>query len=92
MRSTNGLFKGRLIARYLVADQPISPEVQFQFEGEHQESGGSYPWSGNGGARGQVRLLYLNDHQLQLTWHTTEPGREARLVSGSATLVRRRSP
>ncbi|MCC6294266.1 MAG: J domain-containing protein [Bryobacterales bacterium] len=92
VRSANGLLKGRLNARYRVADQPISPEVQFQFEGEHQESGGSYSWSGNGGARGQVRLHSLSDDQLQLTWHTTEPGREARLVSGSATLVRRRSP
>ncbi|MCC7236727.1 MAG: J domain-containing protein [Bryobacterales bacterium] len=92
IRYTNGFLKGRFTARYRVANQPISPEVQFRFEGAPLDSGASYSWSGNGGARGQVRLHSIGDHQLQVTWHTTQPGPEARLVSGSALLVRRQAP
>ncbi|MBK7928003.1 MAG: hypothetical protein IPJ98_11075 [Bryobacterales bacterium] len=92
LRETGGVVKGRYLARYQVADRAISPEVRFQFEGAAGEEAGEFVWSGNGGAKGEVRLRRVGDHQMQVSWHTTEAGAEVGLMSGTAMLIRRQTP
>jgi hypothetical protein len=84
-----GLVRGRYYARYRVMDQAISPAVAFQFQGRVGPDGGSVPWSGTGGARGEVTLRLLASGSLEVTWVANELGRDLALISGTATLVRR---
>ena len=79
---------GRYRARYRVPDQALSPAVEFQFEGR-AGSTERYAWSGNGGARGEVRLKLLSENSLSVDWFTSQLGRALSLSSGTAVLVRR---
>jgi hypothetical protein len=84
-----GLVRGRYYARYHVMDKAISPTVAFQFQGRVDPDGGRVPWSGTGGARGEVTLRLLASGSLEVTWVAQELGRDLALISGTATLVRR---
>jgi len=86
----SGLIKGRYRGRYRVPDRPISPEVEFRFEGEGGGTEASLNWAGAGGAKGEVALRLVTRDRLQVDWFTTTMGTQTHLTSGSAALTRRR--
>jgi len=85
----NGVLRGRYRARYRVTDRPISPEVRFHFEGPAGDGAATLPWTGPGGATGEVSLKLISNNALELSWVATELGSQMDLVSGKAVLVRR---
>ncbi len=87
----DGLLRGRYRARYRVADRPISPDVNFYFEGKLTPAG-RFPWTGNGAARGEVQLRLLSESRISVDWFTSQLGSGASLSSGTAVLVRRQDP
>jgi hypothetical protein len=89
LREEQGVLHGRYQARYRVRDQAISPNVAFQFEGTVAAEGGSLPWRGAGGAAGEVTFHLLPGGDLEVKWKAGKLGKELRLISGTATLVRR---
>ena len=89
LRDDAGVIHGRYQARYRVNNQAISPNVSFQFEGPLSAPGGSLPWRGQGGSKGEVSLHLLSGGDLEVKWEADELGKELGLVSGTATLVRR---
>jgi hypothetical protein len=89
LREGQGILHGSYKARYRVLDRAISPAVAFQFEGPMGADGGSLPWTGPGGSKGQVKLRILSGGDLEVNWEAEELGKELGLISGTATLVRR---
>jgi hypothetical protein len=86
-----GVLRGRYRGRYYVPDRPISPEVAFYFEGAAGGQEAVLPWSGAGGAKGEVRLKLVSADRLQIDWFATELGSKLGLASGNSLLTRRRS-
>jgi len=86
---TSGTLHGRYRARYRIPDQAISPAVDFAFEGPAQEEEVVLPWSGPGGARGEITLHIAAGETLDVSWVAHRIGAELALVSGKATLIRR---
>lgn len=84
-----GILRGRYRARYRIPDQAISPAVSFEFEGRAGADRATLPWSGAGGAVGEVRLRLLAPGALEVIWVATRLGRELGLISGTAVLVRK---
>jgi curved DNA-binding protein CbpA len=87
----NGVIYGRYRARFEVADRPISPDVNFTFTGP-SGSGSSqsgYPWTGSGGAKGDVTLKLVSENSMKLDWTATELGTQLGLEGGTAVLTRR---
>jgi hypothetical protein len=87
-----GALGGRYRARYRVADQAISPEVAFQFEGRASENSAHGRWTGGGGAKGEVQLKLLSVDSMGVTWWATDLGKGMGLASGTAVLIRLREP
>ena len=85
----SGMVHGKYRARYRIADRAISPTVAFQFEGRAMEDGAQLPWTGAGGAQGEVTLRLLTSGALEVTWEANKLGEQLGLISGTATLVRR---
>lgn len=85
----SGLVRGKYRARYRVADRAISPTVSFEFEGRASENSARLPWTGPGGASGEVTLRLLATGGLQVAWVVNQMGSEIGLISGTATLVRK---
>jgi hypothetical protein len=85
-----GMIRGRYRARYRVTDRAISPNVAFQFEGRAAAEGGVLPWRGAGGAQGEIRLRLLANGKLEVEWAAAHLGEDLELISGAATLVRKR--
>jgi len=84
--------RGRYRARYRVTDQPISPEVAFNFEGRISSAESVVlNWIGAHGARGEVTLTLIAPDSLRIDWLTTALGAKPALVSGSAVLKRRQN-
>lgn len=88
----DGKLRGRYQARYKVADRAISPDVSFQFEGATAGTSVALPWTGGGGARGEVHLRQVSQDSLEVKWFATELGKHFGLASGTAVLVRRQEP
>jgi len=84
-----GVLRGRYRARYRVADKAISPTVAFEFEGRGSNDQARLPWTGAGGAKGEVTMRFLESGTLEVTWEANRMGAELGLISGTATLVRR---
>lgn len=84
-----GVLRGRYRARYRVADKAISPTVEFEFEGRGSSDQAKLPWTGAGGAKGEVTMRLLEGGALEVTWEAHRMGAELGLISGTATLVRR---
>jgi hypothetical protein len=84
-----GVLRGRYRARYRVADKAISPTVAFEFEGRGSNDEAKLPWTGAGGAKGEVTMRLLESGALEVTWEASRMGAELGLISGTATLVRR---
>ena len=89
LRENQGVIHGRYRARYRVGDRAISPTVAFQFEGRTAAEGGILPWHGPGGAQGEISLRLLANGSLEVEWAAGQLGEELRLISGTATLVRK---
>ncbi len=79
---------GRYRARYRVRDRAISPAVSFTFDGSPDVEG-VIPWTGPGGAYGQVRLQMMPGGMLSVSWAADRMGKELDLVSGRAVLIRK---
>ena len=88
----SGRLLGKYRARYHIADRAISPEVVFRFEGNAGPELAKLPWTGAGGAKGEVRLQLVGDDTMDVKWTAFELGTQLGLASGTAVLVRRRDP
>lgn len=85
----SGMLRGRYRARYRVTDRAISPDVAFQFEGRPESAVATIPWTGAGGASGDLTLKQLDNGALEVSWTAHELGSVLGLISGTATLVRK---
>ena len=83
-----GELHGRYRARYKINDRAISPDVNFQFEGESEGTSANLPWNGQGGSRGVVHLKLLGDNSMEVRWSASQLGTLG-LSSGTAVLKRR---
>jgi hypothetical protein len=84
----HGELRGTYRARYHIPDRPIAPDVNFQFAGAFSGDSGSFPWSGSGGARGQLTLKLMADHSLRIDWVASQLGALG-FYKGTAVLVKR---
>jgi curved DNA-binding protein CbpA len=83
----HGSLSGRYRARYRVPDRALSPEVDFRFH-TNSPAPDKVPWTGNGGAKGEMRLRMLSANRLAIEWFTSQFGAQLTLGSGTAVLVR----
>ncbi len=84
----NGQVHGTYRARYHVPNRPVSPDVSFQFAGRVSGDSGILPWSGTGGARGEVTLKLTADHALRVDWTASQLGTLG-FYRGTAVLVKK---
>jgi curved DNA-binding protein CbpA len=84
-----GRIRGQYHARFKVADSSISPDVDFRFEGKVSGPAGILPWTGPGGAKGEVQLRLVSDTTLEIVWSATSLGKSMGLASGTAVLSRK---
>jgi len=85
----NGVVRGRYRSRYQIVDRAISPDVNFEFSGTPNAGTMICPWTGAGGARGQLTLRMVGDNDMKVDWTASEIGSVQGLASGTATLTRR---
>jgi len=64
-----------------------SPTVNFEFTGQAADASAQMPFVRDDGARGEVRLRLISEHELELAWTAAETGTPSR-GSGTALLVR----
>lgn len=83
----NGSVHGRYRARYRVTDRPISPDVNFEFDGKVSGSAAHLAWRGDGGSRGEAHLKLISETSLEMKWAATDNG-SLGLTEGTAVLVR----
>jgi hypothetical protein len=88
----SGTLRGRYRARYRVPDRPISAEVAFRFEGRYDTGTAELPWTGAGGAKGDLKLKLISRDKVELSWIATALGSQMGLASGTAVLTRRQEP
>jgi hypothetical protein len=84
-----GLIHGKYRARYYVSDRPISPNVNFEFEGTPEGGVAKLPWHGDGGSVGILDIKLLSAEEIELRWRATDFGQVLGLASGTAVLMRR---
>ena len=84
-----GSIHGKYHARYYVSDRPISPHVNFEFEGKPDGSVAKLPWHGEGGSQGLLEIRLLSAGEMELVWRATDFGQTLGLASGTAVLMRR---
>ncbi len=89
LTEANGVLNGKYRSRFQIVDRAISPDVNFTFTGTPDGSTVTAPWTGPGGARGEVTLKLMPDSTLQVDWAASEIGSQMGLVSGTAVLSRR---
>jgi curved DNA-binding protein CbpA len=86
----DGVLRGKYRSRYRVADQPISPDVSFQFGGPAAPGDDvELEWRGAEGAEGQIRLKVMTPLSMTVSWWATRKG-GLDLTSGTAVLIRAR--
>jgi curved DNA-binding protein CbpA len=85
----DGSIHGKYRARYYVSDRPISPNVNFEFDGKPEGDGAKLPWHGEGGSQGLVEIKLLSGDEMELIWKATDFGQVLGLASGTAVLMRR---
>ena len=85
----DGAIHGKYRSRYYVSDRPISPNVNFEFEGTPDGGSAKLPWHGEGGSQGTLEIKLLSGDELQVIWHATDFGQILGLASGTAVLMRR---
>ncbi|MDQ6758290.1 MAG: DnaJ domain-containing protein [Acidobacteriota bacterium] len=87
-----GILRGQYHGKYRVSDRAISSEINFRFEGKQGENVSVLPWSGNNGAKGELRIKRLSDESMEVHWITTTFGQSNTLASGTAVLYRSDPP
>lgn len=85
----SGGIRGSFRARYQLADVAISPDVNFTFTGTQIGSQMVCPWTGPGGAKGDVTFKLVSENSMRIDWTASELGSQLGLNSGTATLTRR---
>jgi hypothetical protein len=70
-------------------DRAISPDVNFEFTGTASGTELTTPWTGVGGAKGQLNLSLTGENSLKFDWTASDLGTAQGLASGTATLMRR---
>jgi curved DNA-binding protein CbpA len=88
----DGRVRGRYRARYRVTDRAISPSVSFDFEGTASAPAAVLPWTGAGGAMGQIALKLVSDNVMEVGWRAHRLSDELGLVSGVSVLLRELEP
>ena len=90
IHTDGGIEHGEYSSRYKVADQPISPDVVFRFEG--RPGAASFPWYGPDDSRGMVDIKVLTSQSIQVNWRVTTFGSRISLGAGTAVMFRRAEP
>ncbi len=85
----NGVVHGKYRSRFRIVDRAISPEVNFSFSGAPNGSVVTCPWTGPGGAKGELTLRLVSDNSIRVDWSATDLGTQQGLISGTAVLTRR---
>ncbi len=84
----SGVIHGRYRSRFVIADKPISPDVNFTFTGTANGTQCTCQWTGAGGARGDLTLKLTAENSLRVDWIASDLGTLG-LGSGTAVLTRR---
>jgi len=92
IHEVNGVLMGRYRARFIVSDRAISPEVVFQFQGRPGSDSSRIPWTGPGGAKGEVKLKLLTANSMEVAWVAHDLGTSLGLAYGTAVLIRAAGP
>jgi hypothetical protein len=93
LREAGGTLVGDYRAVHRLLGKAISPEVAFRVNGESpQGTTGKLEWESSGGAKGELELTLKSPDQLQVTWWTTQFGKQEALSSGMAVLMRLKAP
>lgn len=86
----NGVIYGKYRARFRIVDRAISPDVNFTFTGNSiTGSQATFPWTGAGGAKGDVTVKFISENSLRFDWNATDLGTQQGLGAGTAILTRR---
>jgi hypothetical protein len=85
----DGVLRGKYRSRFQIADRAMFPEVNFTFAGTPNGSVLTCPWSGQGGAKGELTLKLTSDNAVRIDWAASELGSQQALASGTAILTRR---
>jgi len=84
-----GVIHGRYRSRFLIVDRAISPDVNFTFTGTQSGTQFTGPWTGAGGAKGELTLRLTSDNSMRIDWSASDLGTQQGLISGTAVLTRR---
>jgi curved DNA-binding protein CbpA len=84
-----GVIRGRFRSRFQIVDRAISPDVNFTFTGTPNGPQINCPWTGAGGAKGDLTLKLTSENSMRIDWSATELGTQQGLNSGTAVLTRR---
>ncbi len=85
----DGVIKGAYTARYRTSDASINPDVSFEFAATLAGPILICPWTGPGGARGEVMIRQTSKDSLQVDWTASQLGTRQRVSTGSAVLARK---
>jgi len=86
----DGKIYGKYRARFPIADQSISPDVNFAFAGPLGAGPQfTFPWTSAAGAKGELALKVISSNSLRIDWHATEAGPQRGPDAGTAILTRR---
>ena len=85
----DGIIKGAYTARYRTPDSSINPDVSFEFTATLAGPILICPWTGPGGARGEVMIRQTSKDSLQVDWTASQLGTRQRVSTGSAVLARK---
>lgn len=85
----DGKIYGRYRARFHIADPVVSPDVNFAFTGTLGAGPQfTFPWTGVGGAKGELALQVISANSLRIEWHATQLGTQQGPDAGIAILTR----
>jgi len=86
----NGAVYGKYRSRFRIVDRAISPDVNFTFTGNSTTGAqATFPWTGAGGAKGEVTVKFMSENSLRFDWNATDLGTQQGLGAGTAILTRR---
>ena len=85
----DGKIYGKYRARFHVADPVVSPDLNFAFTGALGAGPQfTFPWTGVGGAKGELAVKVISANSLRIEWHATQPGVQQGPDAGTAILTR----
>jgi len=83
-----GYVNGSFRSRYYVMNQPLSPNVNFDFRGKFVKPESTLDWYAPDGSRGSITIRILPRGQIKVNWVRTLAGAERSLAYGSAVLIK----